>query len=158
DRAAAAVTPERIEAKFPSQPLVQADILFTIGQTYSAIGEYQKASELLQRATEIYRRTVGPTDRRTAAAIQTDALAAKELGQFPRAARLLTELIATLQTRMPADHPDVLYLQADLGRLMWLAGQTDEGTRVLEAAVAAQTRQLGPTDWATLRSMEFLGL
>src|SRR4051794_38895141 len=44
DRAAAELAPDKIEAQFPKQPLVQAEILQTIGNTYRGIGEYTPAN------------------------------------------------------------------------------------------------------------------
>src|SRR5262245_47749458 len=43
DRAAAGLAPDKIGAKFPGQPRVQAEILDTVGRTYSGVGEFGKA-------------------------------------------------------------------------------------------------------------------
>ena len=40
DRAAAELSPEKIEENFPGQPLLQAEILNTVGDTYRGVGEY----------------------------------------------------------------------------------------------------------------------
>ena len=50
DRAAAGLAGDRIEAKFPKQPRVQAEILRTIGSAYLGVGEYEKAAAHLARA------------------------------------------------------------------------------------------------------------
>ena len=43
DRAATQLAPGKIEAKFPDQPEVQASILQTVGETYYAVGAFEKA-------------------------------------------------------------------------------------------------------------------
>ena len=53
DRAAAELSPDKIEAKFPNRPRVQAEILRTIGRTYLGIGEYAKAIAHLTRARDL---------------------------------------------------------------------------------------------------------
>src|SRR5262249_16357429 len=52
DRAADSLTADRIEAKFPRQPRVQAEILRTVGSTYLAVGDYDKAIDHLVRARD----------------------------------------------------------------------------------------------------------
>ena len=54
DRAARELTPDKIEANFPNQPLVQAEILLTVGDTYRGIGEYERAIGFLQRSLALY--------------------------------------------------------------------------------------------------------
>jgi eukaryotic-like serine/threonine-protein kinase len=53
DRAAGALVPANIESQFSGQPLVQAEILKVIGETYRRIGEYGKAIPHLQRALDL---------------------------------------------------------------------------------------------------------
>ena len=54
DRAAAGLTPEKMAAKFPDQPLVQACLLATIGESYRGVGEYAKATDHLRRAHDLF--------------------------------------------------------------------------------------------------------
>ena len=49
DRAARGLAPDEIEANFPQQPLLQAELLKTVGRTYSGIGEYGLAIAFLAR-------------------------------------------------------------------------------------------------------------
>jgi hypothetical protein len=55
-RAARGVTPVKIETKFPSQRLVQAAILNTIGDTFRAVDDHAKALAHLTRALDLYER------------------------------------------------------------------------------------------------------
>ena len=49
DRAALGLAPETINASFPKQPRLQAELLQTIGDTYRGIGEYGQAEAFLSR-------------------------------------------------------------------------------------------------------------
>ena len=60
ERAAAELTPERIDAKFPGQREVQASILRTVGDAYRGIGDYGKSVEFLTWAYEAFRDSLGP--------------------------------------------------------------------------------------------------
>src|SRR5262249_7626453 len=60
DRAAA-----NIAGKFDAQPLVEASIRNTIGETYSGLGLYKQAQEQLERAIDLQRTHLGEDDPRT---------------------------------------------------------------------------------------------
>src|SRR5262249_60606590 len=49
DRAAAELVPAKIEANFPKEPVVQAEIIRAVGDAYLGIGEYDKAIDHLER-------------------------------------------------------------------------------------------------------------
>ncbi|MGA2259293.1 MAG: serine/threonine-protein kinase, partial [Thermoguttaceae bacterium] len=51
DRAAKELAPEKIDASFPNQPLVQAEILQTVGRTYLGVGGFKRAIDFLERST-----------------------------------------------------------------------------------------------------------
>jgi eukaryotic-like serine/threonine-protein kinase len=59
DRAAQKLTPENLEIKFPGMPLVQAEVLATIGISYFDIGfakaDFRESQEFLERAIELFR-------------------------------------------------------------------------------------------------------
>src|SRR5262249_30212432 len=60
DRTALQLTRDQIGGQFPAQPLVQAAILKTIGETYRGIGEYAPAASHLVRARDVQTRELGP--------------------------------------------------------------------------------------------------
>ncbi len=59
DRAAEKLTAENLEVKFPGMPLVQAEVLATIGISYFDIGfkaaDFSKSKAFLERAIELFR-------------------------------------------------------------------------------------------------------
>ena len=55
DRAAAQLTPEKIESRFPDLPFVQAELLRAVGEAYFGIGRDEDAIKFLTRAIAGYR-------------------------------------------------------------------------------------------------------
>ncbi len=75
DRAAKELAPDKIEANFPKQPLVQAEILGTVGNTYVNIGEYERGIAFIQRSLSLDRQVRSPSDPVTLGHINDTALA-----------------------------------------------------------------------------------
>lgn len=53
DRAARKLSEDNIEKKFPKQPLIQAELLTTLGEAYRAVGKKAKAIPFFQRALRL---------------------------------------------------------------------------------------------------------
>jgi len=60
DRAAEELSEAKIEASFPNQPLLQAEILLAVGSTYVGIGEADRAIGFLQRSVAICKQHLSP--------------------------------------------------------------------------------------------------
>ena len=60
DRAAVELSEAKIEANFPGQPLLQAELLLTAGNTYRGIGAYERAIGFLQRSLALRKQHLGP--------------------------------------------------------------------------------------------------
>ncbi|HVJ83953.1 MAG TPA: tetratricopeptide repeat protein, partial [Planctomycetia bacterium] len=65
DRAAAHLTADRIDRKFPNMPLVQAGVLKAVGSAYKGLFQPEKAESRLARAVQLYRAKLGPDDPAT---------------------------------------------------------------------------------------------
>ena len=99
DRAAA-----KIAGRFTNQPVVEAAIRQTLGQTYLFQDQYAAAEVQLQRAFETYTRTLGPEHEDTLKAL--DFLVASKTGQgkFSEAEPLVRHFVETCRrTKGPVD-------------------------------------------------------
>ena len=92
ERAAAGLTPERIEEKFPGQPLVQAEILHTVGIAYFGIGAFAKAFTHFQRAAALLGTHLGPDHPDTLTTLNNLALAYLAAGKTTEAITLLEKV------------------------------------------------------------------
>jgi serine/threonine protein kinase len=158
DRAAAELAPGKIEAKFPRQPLVQAEILKTVGDAYRGIGEYGKAVAHLTRAADLYRTTLGPDHLDTLATLHLLAQAHVPAGKPADFIALFETVRDGRVAQLGPSHPDTLTSQTYLGIAYLIAGRSADGIALLERVRDTATKQLGPDDLQTLIAMFSLGI
>jgi serine/threonine protein kinase len=142
DRAARELTPEKIESQFPKQPLVQAEILHTIGITYWLIGEYRPAITHLQRAYEL-RRGLGD-DLQTGLALNSLALAYHSNGEHQRAIELFERLRDTFTSKFGPEDPSTLSALHNLAMAYRAAGRLEEAIALFERVRDGWAKRFGP--------------
>jgi non-specific serine/threonine protein kinase/serine/threonine-protein kinase len=146
----------RIGGRFAGEPLVEATVRQTIGNTYSDLGVYDKAQEQIERALALRRQLLGDVDPETLASTLSLALVFEQRGRYEDAERLLLPLLDELRRERGTDHPDTVEAAANVGRLFWQQGKYAEAEPILEAALAGQRRALGDDDPVTLTTMNIL--
>ena len=151
DRAAA-----RIGSRFAGEPLVEAAVRQTIGDTYSDLGVYDKAQEQIERAQALRRRFLGDDDPETQASTLGLAQVLEQRGRYDDAVRLLSPLVDRLRRQRGADDAATMDATANVGRLFWQQGKYAESEPLLETALDGQRRTLGEDDPATLTTMNSL--
>src|SRR5262245_57384865 len=156
DRAAAGLAGDGIEAKFPKQPRVQAEILRTIGSTYLDVGEYDKAIAHLARARDRMTLARGPDHPDTLVILRTLARAYQAAGRTAAAIGLLQDVRDTCVARLGPDHPHTIATLAMLATAYLGAGRKAEAVALREAVCRAWAARLGPDDQSTLRAMHNL--
>ena len=113
DRAA-----QRIAGKFDNQPSVEASIRHTIGIAYRDLGFYTQAEQQLERAQELYRRSLGPEHRDTLTSMQDLASVYQSQAKFGQAETLLTTLLEARRRVLGERHPETLAAMNDLALLL----------------------------------------
>jgi tetratricopeptide (TPR) repeat protein/tRNA A-37 threonylcarbamoyl transferase component Bud32 len=156
DRAAAGLTADRIEAKFPKQPRVQAEILRTIGSAYLGVGEHEKAITHLARARDRMTFARGPDHPDTLVILRTLAMAYRAAGRTAAAIPLLQDVRDAFVARLGPDHPHTIATLAMLATAYLVAGRKAEAVALREAVYRAWAARLGPDDASTLRAMHNL--
>jgi serine/threonine protein kinase/tetratricopeptide (TPR) repeat protein len=144
DRAARELTPEKIEAQFPNQPQVQAEILHTIGMSYWAIAEYRSATTHLRREYEM-RQRLGQ-DLETAEALSTLALAYYADRNPQQAIRLFQRARDTFTSKFGPEDPNTLSALFNLAMAYKQAGQLAEAITLFERVQADSTKKFGPNE------------
>jgi tetratricopeptide (TPR) repeat protein len=152
DRAAVGLAPERIGARFPGQPRVQAEILDTVGRTYLGIGENAQAVTHLTRAADLYRSALGPDHMITLYTMHALALAQFHVGATADVVALLEKVRDAQSARLGPDHPATLDTLTDLGMAYIRSGKEADGLALLETVRDATTRALGPDSMLTLKT------
>jgi serine/threonine protein kinase/uncharacterized protein HemY len=156
DRAAAELAPDRIDGQFPGQPLVQAEILKTVGEAYGGIGDYGKAAAHLGRARDLQTRELGPDHPDTLAT--THALGRVYLDDGkPREAARLFELVRDSRSEtLGPGHSDTLASMTDLVRCYYGLGQRQKALALREEIARVRNASLGREHPATLESKSHL--
>ena len=153
DRAAASLTAERIDGRFPGQPLVQAKILATVGETYRGTGQYDKAVTHLRRAAETWQTQFGADHPVTLAAVVRVAAAYHAAGKIPEALAVFDQIRESWVGQFEPKHPNgLLNLDTlnELARLYVTIGRQAEAIQLFERCRESLATRLGPTHDTTL--------
>jgi serine/threonine protein kinase len=156
DRAARELTPDKIEAQFPNQRVVQADILKTIGLAYYGIGAYGPAIAHLERARDLLESELGPDHLATLRCVNNLALSFRSSGKLPEAIRLFKQLHERQIEFLGPEHPDTLNTLTNLAVAYQDSSRTADAIRLLEQVRDKQIEKLGPDDPDTLNTMNNL--
>lgn len=152
DRAAAGV-----DSDFAGRFTSQAAILDTLGGTYHALGELQKAHDLLVRAVDLRRRTLGDTAPETLASEHRLGTVLVERASFAEAIKLLRRTLAAREATLGAEHRDTLDTVMVLAQALQRDRQFEEAETLYRRGYEARRRNLGPDDPDTLEAALQLG-
>jgi serine/threonine protein kinase/tetratricopeptide (TPR) repeat protein len=158
DRAAAELAPDKIDAQFPKQPLVQAAILQTIGETYTGIGEFGLAIDHLQRALDLRLRQLAPDHPDILDSLHKLAGAYHVAGKRPEAIRLFEQVRDKRAVNLGPDHPHTLDTMNSLAWAYSEAGKLPEAVALYEKTRKLREAKLGPDHAHTLDTMNGLAV
>ncbi|MEM6472763.1 MAG: tetratricopeptide repeat protein [Planctomycetota bacterium] len=156
DRAASELAPDSIEANFPQQPRVQAQILRTVGDAYHGIGESEKAIPFLIRSVDLFRVQLGLDHPETLHGMSKLAVAYRDAGQLEKAMLLLERTLTLQKARLGLDHPGTLNSMNSLALDYLVTGQLDRAVSLYEQTLTLRRAKLGPNHPDTLTSMNNL--
>lgn len=144
DRAAA-----RIEGKFETQPLVEASIRQTIGETYTIVGVLPSAAHQLEQALEIRRRLLGNDHLDTIATMASLGSIYRSEG-IAQGEPLLREALRTGTRVLGEQHPVVLKAMSALVETFIDLARPKEAEELLGKAIEIQRRVQGSDGPATI--------
>jgi tetratricopeptide (TPR) repeat protein len=131
DRAAA-----RIEGKFGKQPLVEASIRRTIGNSYYELGLYPQAQREFERALDVEHRV-------TLWTLHVLAGIYKDEGRLKEAEKLNGEAVQAQRRVLGAEHHDTLASELDQAAIYSGEGKYAEAEALDRDLLAVQRRRLG---------------
>lgn len=147
DRAAA-----RVDGRFRDQPLVEADLRETMGDTYETLGDYAAAQAQFTRVVELRRGQLGPDEAQTLTAATKLFNALRLAAKLDEAEKLGTETLARWEKSAGRDHPQAVRLRVTLPKITY-RGRYREAEPLMKVALADARRVLGPEDPVTLAAM-----
>ena len=150
DRAAAELTADKIEAKFPKLAFVQAEVLKAVGDAYAGVAP-AKAIEPIQRAIELYRQSRGPDDPATLAARHSLGLALGMNRQDAEAAKILEAVLADRMRVLGPYHP-ATFATRDLLGIAYLVTKNPQAVSFYEQLADDARKHLGVDDIRALKA------
>ena len=148
DRAAS-----QIGGKFQTEPLVEASIRQTLGETYGDLGLYPQARPHAERAFELRRRLLGEEDPDTLDALSLVAALDADQGDYKSAARRYTTVLDARRRALGPRHRDVLRAMNSVAWVDAVDGRLSQAESEYTEALAIERDALGPDDSITLQTM-----
>jgi non-specific serine/threonine protein kinase/serine/threonine-protein kinase len=143
--------------EFENQPLVQAQLLHTLGSTLRDLGLLDRALEPQEQAVEIRKRKLGDEHPDTLLSINGlgDLLYAQ--GRLDEAEPLMQETLEISRRLLGDEHPRTLDAVLNLGALFSARGKLDKAEPLYREALEGHRRTLGGDHPSTLQSTNNLG-
>ena len=152
DRAA-----REIAATQDLDPVVRARLMATMGKTYTGLGLYERAEELLAPAAEMQARALGPDAKETLETTSWRGLVLPRLGRLDEAQELLAATLARQQALFGPEDPSVLATMDYLAQVLSRQGKPADAERMLREVIRASTAARGAEDRETLHARRSLG-
>ena len=131
------------ENPFPDDPLVMADVVHAIGETYRSLDQYGRAVPLFERAVELKR--TAPGDNRENMLISLNKLSQSqaESGDLRAAMETQKEVVALSERLLGKDNNEYSARLSNLGNMYADTGDLETAERMLREALAIDRRVLG---------------
>jgi len=123
----------KLRTELASQPEVRADLLDLAGQIYHKLGEYERASPLLEEALQVRRQSQGPAHDDVAESLYQLGLLRLNRGDYAGAERDLRDVLAARSNSHPLSPVTKNYLALALLR----RGKNDEAEALFREALTA---------------------
>jgi serine/threonine protein kinase/Tfp pilus assembly protein PilF len=136
----------RIEKTFQAQPVVEGDVRETLGETYTTLGEYERAEALLRRALELRLAQLGPLHSDTGTTYGALSRLYHLNARYDEAIESAGKGIAAERAAPGPPHIRLAERLNDLGYAYYFAGKPDEAEKpVREALAIGRAWPEGPT-------------
>jgi serine/threonine protein kinase/tetratricopeptide (TPR) repeat protein len=148
---------EKIEGRFPDQPLVEAAIRRTMGRTYRLLGVYEIAEEHVQKALALQIEHAGPEDPATLRVKSELAELWWQARRLDESTRLHAEVLEGRRRVLGEEDPSTLSSMNNLGHGYAELGRFAEAEALLLDVLEKRIRLLGEKHEKTLVTMSNLG-
>jgi eukaryotic-like serine/threonine-protein kinase len=143
-----------VDKSFADQPLIEAQLRLTLGNSFWYLDKAQIAAEQFQAARAIYTRH--GDERNMLGSMRGLANCYKSLGRHLEAQKLREEILVRRRTLLGIDHPDTLSSMMDLANSYRELGRYRDAVKLHEEALGLAKVKLGADDRQTLRLMNNL--
>jgi eukaryotic-like serine/threonine-protein kinase len=144
---------QQIGSNLTKDPELQSQLMQTMAQTYSGLGLYGLAQQLVEHTLSIQRSLFGERNRTTLATESYLAQLLRAQGRLPEAENLLQTTIATQRQVLGPKDPDTLASMDRLAYVYTNEGRHSDAEVLLRQTLEAERRVLGPDNPQTLGTM-----
>ncbi|MBN2314622.1 MAG: tetratricopeptide repeat protein, partial [Sedimentisphaerales bacterium] len=136
---------EGLDGRFEDQPLVEADIRYTLAQKYMEAFNPGPARLLLERAYQIRVQQFGPEDGRALQFAMMLGWAHSHLGQFDAALRMWSDQIETIRRAYGDGHWRITLLLTSISMAYGFLGNYEKAEACLDEAQKRWAQQSNPS-------------
>ncbi|MCP4249290.1 MAG: serine/threonine protein kinase [bacterium] len=147
----------RLETDLQEQPLVRARLATVIGSVFGNLGDFPRATELLESAVSIRRQELGGNHPDLGVSLERLAGIYGLLGDHDRAHALRLEVLDICRHHFGEPHEDVADAYDNLGNSRYYAGDQAEAVRYFRQAVETRRGLHGDDDLGMAASLHNLG-
>jgi eukaryotic-like serine/threonine-protein kinase len=147
-----------VETGFKHQPLIEARLRMTLGQSFLFLGKAKVGAEQYQAARTIFTEHLGPDHPDTLRSMSRLANSYYDLGWHAKALELNEETLALVKAKLGIDHPDTLLSMNNLANSYDAVGRRADALKLYEDTLALRKAKFGPDHPDTLSSMNNLAV
>ena len=145
-----------LDAKFPDNPLAQAELAQAIGDAYLGLGLFEKAAPVIEHALYIRQSELGENHTDTIESMNRLGQVYMLRMQYNEALSIYSEVVARQKGTLGLNHHDTLVSMGRLGRAYVLDGQLDKGIALLRETLEKKRAILGEDHVSTVYSIRDL--
>ncbi len=147
-----------IEGKFPGEPLVEAAVRMTLGETYYGLGDFERAAGHVQRVVKIRETELGPTHPTTMGPMNALGEMYRAQGLYGKAEPWLLRALELRREKYGDEHPETLNSLHNLAGLYQTQGRHQKAAPLLERTVKLRRQLQGEEHPDTIACTVNLGL
>src|ERR1039457_2992171 len=145
-----------IDTGLRKDPELQAQLMETMAQTYTGLGLYGRAQDLVEHARAIQSSLFGKRNRETLASESYLAQLLRAQGHLPEAEKLLQNTIEAQRQVLGPNDPDTLASMDRLGYVYANEARHADAEILFRQTLNAERKVLGPDDPQTLSTLNEL--
>jgi eukaryotic-like serine/threonine-protein kinase len=142
-----------VEKSFTDQPLIEARLRMTLGNSFRYLGQAVVAEQQFRRARDLFTAKLGPDHPDTLKSMHSLANSYDALGRHPEALTLREETLKLRKAMLGHDHADTLGSMNNLANSYAALGRHPEALTLYEETLKLHKAKLGPDHPLTLASM-----
>lgn len=145
-----------ISGRFAGDPLIEADVRATVGETYARLADRDLAKQQLQRAIELRRTNLGPDAGPTIYAEHMLAMEAWDGSPGENEVRALRALLERARSSLGDEHSTTLIMRVDTATAIALSHGFAEAAEMFESALASLDRKGEQNSQTALAALRYL--